>query len=604
MNSLTEIYRIFRQWLRRRLSGGGDSTQGKERSEETPPPQEPVVVPPTPDGTKPPINTNPQADNGDNGGDKDTGAAGNGKKPGGYGGKRNGETNESPSGISPSPKSPTPKLPKSHLACKETNDGWAIAVEAADKAESVHQGGEELKKKDGGLFVVEEITGGKITVKFGDGRKDENISLGQMPLVFRMGKNRSEIGRRVKIKKVAGKHFVVFANKTYGEKNESPPIEPEPTIYPGVEAHFVAPSENGADFCLSGKRIADNANIGDIFVDVPEVKSNNNWDNIPAISFGEEKPDGKYLGEFNPAEQRGLGEKLKEEERARGGGRFFVRVYEKDGDRLNLCHSEDFRWLPGLEGILVNGEENWQSHPILPSASGHEKTSIQFMGHGFTAHPKNADINADDGNVFYAPPRENCDKTKWKVKNTQGGEIDVEITLPRVWWKLENGEWRGTPLEMKREKFFKKCAQDAKLKIKSPKNSGAVHARWSGGSDNQKCKDNQISFQKFRDYEQLDKPLAQKVFLEISFNDFKQSARVICLLADTPSPSPQPESKPKPEPEPEPVKKTRYGFVPRARGFSCGELREAGVCAKIAGVRFDKRRRTCHPQNIRLLTKE
>ena len=317
---------------------------------------------------------------------------------------------------------------------------------------------------------------GRLSIVFMNGEQEEYPLFEGKPLTFKLRNNWTGDGHRSA--KMTNGHFIVIAPKQWARTGHIP-VEPEVCTDSCFSAHYFfrdggGPSEDiggfqecdvaltASGFKLTGERVFDDSEDGKLFVgDVPELKASLGviWARV-----GEEKKNGWKGVNFKP-EKQSLAGALSERQ-----GRFFIRVY--DGE-TKLQDSGQFRYLRNLKEIRVNGESYTEQTLFAPSPTGHPSTKLRFVGRDdacvFPALPVESRYAvAEDGGLLLKPHPDG-DTISCRLES-DSGRVDIELKLPRIWWRMErggseSGEWCDTPLTMTRIEFRKYAQANAALRL-------------------------------------------------------------------------------------------------------------------------------------------
>ena len=290
-------------------------------------------------------------------------------------------------------------------------------------------------------------------------------------------------------------------------------------------------------------------------------------------------------------------------------------AYTASDSSRSLLDSGEFRYFQDLQEIRVNGKPYWRDMLIAPSPEGHSVSKLQFIrADGNNIHPASSTRNSHapmrrDG-IIEAAPHPEGDKTIWTL-NSESGSIDVVVELPRIWWRLNSGgtqsdEWRDTPLAMTREEFRGYAGADAVMQLRLPPHIQSVSAGFGDGLNRSFRVKDRLPLKDFADYAEIDNPLNEDALLRVQCDE-KTILTLIRVAAD---PAPPPPDTPPEPPLPEDrlyalVKRRGVGLRP-GKGFSRGELRDAGMTnaeAKRLSIRIDRRRKSTHRHNIDRLNK-
>ena len=151
----------------------------------------------------------------------------------------------------------------------------------------------------------------------------------------------------------------------------------------------------------------------------------------------------------------GVGDPLNLDEvlRPHGGGWFFARLYDSEG---NLLESLDFRYMRDLMGVEIKASR-------IPEESGHQPAQIEFS-HGpevsvrpaqpATSPEPPMEVTAKGrGTAFRLPATREYDDTRWVVQHADGSAVTLRFALGRVWWALtetraEPSAWTDKPMRI------------------------------------------------------------------------------------------------------------------------------------------------------------
>lgn len=430
--------------------------------------------------------------------------------------------------------------PRPELICRKQlgSPHWEVALVADDRSqvETVTWNGQDLPC-NGGEWPLRSFTG-KLSVRLKGGRSIEIPLAGEEALIFKQKKDWSGVGRN--ITSVTSGHLLLIAPRAW-ERTGHEPVKPEPCTDPGFVAHFFFTGgdesaeepggfkdhrlvRSGSGFKLTGKRVFDDSDDGDLFVQGPPV-----LEASPGVVWarvGEER-EGGWRGEnFKPAE-RELAQVL-----AGRQGRFFVRVYDDREGRL--LDSGQFRYLRALNDILVNGAPYSPRTLLLSPPSGHPPTEVRFAGEpGAVIRPAlpsgtNESVKVS-GNGLVAQPTPDADDISCRlVTEPDGGRVDIRLTLPRVWWRIvrskngDDGAWRDTPLVSSRNEFQKFATENAELRLRVPRWIKFVEVAFDQEEGarypNQKGEVS-LPLADFIDHQQIDERLFSDALLSVRFGE-------------------------------------------------------------------------------------
>ncbi len=507
----------------------------------------------------------------------------------------------------------TPPEAKPELICQETRDhrgpqGQIFLRVPRGKSFEVSQNGTKLSVNDNDNYL---LTNFKKKIHWTDGNSSEQIELfsNNRPLIFKLGKNWDGNGRHVP--RISSGYYLVFAPREWHRTNEASVSELECTDRDFLAHYFYSDGAGTADgfkecgsfvkrerFSLDGTTVADDASMGELYVgDVPKLDDSKNWEGISWIKVGKEDGD-KWAEDFKPNEST-LADVLQGRE-----GRFFIRIFD-----VKLIHSMDFRYLAGLEKILVNGEPHHSDNSITPSDNGYTGTVIQFVGE-IKAESENKDIAVNKDNTATIDPLPDLDKTQWTlIGKTE--QVTITLHLPRIWWQLVNSdtisaEWKDTPLVMSQGMFIDN--RDAEMVVRLPPEKkgmrvsfGGFHS-YDGGRKyhkDRKTNESRFDLREFRAHEQITETPSEESNLSIQ-----------CGSVDFPIiriPANKPTQPPAPKPPANNIRYSKKGFAYPATGnkrFSRAECDKAGLIDDDVNrlkISIDSRRGTKCNYNASLL---
>ena len=468
--------------------------------------------------------------------------------------------------------------------------------------------GETLLFTDDGEYCVSSFRG-NLSVEYDDDFPDEVLPFDvKEPLIFKLQKNWTGDGHKISC--VTQGYFIVFAPREW-ERTGEVKIEPEEckggqflahyfykgkddveSSIGGFEEYRVLPTR--ARFVLCGERLIDDSEAGELFVtDSPQIKP---AADIVWARVGEERRGGWSGETFRPAD-KSLRDVL-----AGRQGRFYIRVYN---NKSELVDSGEFRYCIDLREIRVNGKPYSRDTVLTPALVGHPATKVQFIGADERhIQPGTDNVHAVvglEGVVTIVPIREG-DKTIFTLAS-KTGSVDVVIELPRIWWRLEQDEehpqaWRDTPLIMRREKYRTYARENAVVRLCLPPRIKKVDVGFDENLNRTLPVADGLRFRDFVDYAQIDNPLEKDAELRILCGEGAATA-IIRITADPTSPTLPTLNRRRASFAK--VRKGKGGGFRPGKGFSCGELRGAGLNENEVvnfGVHIDKRRRSMHQLNI------
>ena len=463
---------------------------------------------------------------------------------------------------------------------------------------------------------------GYLEITYKDG-KEGKVSLfdGDRPLIFKLSKN-FNVGRHWKsgINRGCFLAFMPYEWKLVGDTPAGPWDRPDgkfrahfidmssdedvlPKIRKGGTSIYELPTDHVIELPGTNDPIFDDSSHGELHTgDVPDLK---HPDIVTWIRVGEEKRGG-WKGENFKQDEADLEQML-----AGRQGRFYIRVYDENVDLLG---STDFRYLRDLRKILID------DRPYVPDMSpfkpcpekGYSPTKLQFFGVDNT--PPDVKVNdkkylatEPSGGVVVFNPHPGADEVICQLSFDKG-QVDVTIRIPRIWWRLENGNkddnWRSTPWEMTRNEFKRYADGSTAITLRLP-----LHIKWAkAGFDLESARDGdrrrhqgytelKLEMSRFT----LDEPFEQ-LNTDASLNVYLDYGKLVVPLVRMPSDpdlKPLPDSKPK-EPPHAYVRRGKFYSLRKGKGFSKLEICMAGLTYdKVRhSILVHKRRRSMYQRNV------
>jgi len=355
---------------------------------------------------------------------------------------------------------------KPELVCWDEGWGWAVGIEVPEelKAQQVVQNEEPLEQDnpEEPRYRLNHATG-LVKVICADGRKDIVETGGENNcLIFKMRKNWEGLGRLVR-RTTTGYYLAITPHEWERDERISgpAPIAPQSVKLQGYRAHFfyhekgkngeiafiatndkrIKVKSGGPRFEFVGKEIPDaSESMGPLFAGrPPRIRSlyEKGWTDVRMIVVGEEgRGRNRWRMAFEPrvgSEEQSMPDDLKN----RGGGWYFVRIYNQNGD---LLESLDFRFLTALRDIKIS------PHPCLPDQDGHRPITVDFcyepgceveLEKGLAGALRIEQQNTRTSAII--PASSAWDVTDWVLKSA-GARVTVEILVKRVWWSLVREE--------------------------------------------------------------------------------------------------------------------------------------------------------------------
>ena len=301
-----------------------------------------------------------------------------------------------------------------------------------------------------------------LEVRYGNGQRRKYLLVCDKPLIFKLKKNWTGQGRSAT--QVTTGHFIVLAPANWKRKGQIP-VEPHVCNDTKFRAHYFyrdndSPDDGSFGFLeydlspcsgieLTGKRIFDDSDEGDLFVGDPPCLILET--DVPWARVGVEAKNG-WGRTFSPKDES-LPDVLNGRE-----GRFFLRIYGSDARMLD---STDFRYLRNLKQILMNDAPYLQEHVLMPKPTGYTDTMIRFDGiRDISILQKLSDETLEtevQKSVVAIPPTPDADRQSYLLKS-KSESVKVVLQLPRIWWRIAKygshpGKWVDTPIVMTREEF-------------------------------------------------------------------------------------------------------------------------------------------------------
>ena len=414
----------------------------------------------------------------------------------------------------------------------------------------VRQNGMSLPIESGRCLLLD--YSGYLEVTYEDGTRDKvTLFDDDNPLIFKSNGGWEGTGRN--LKRITVGYFWIFAPCDW-KRNGNPPQAYLSCQDENFLVHHFVREEDQGDFyafCgrqplptgdpikLIGEPIYDDSDKGQLFVDdTPILENNANfiWGRV-----GERRP-GIWGEKFKPKDTT-LGEVLDGRQ-----GHFFIRVFDIHNENANWLDSTVFRYMRDLRKIIVDGRLYTQDTILPPPAGGYSLAKLQFSGVD-GAHP---DVEVKDERyateqskgIVLVEPHPDADKL---ICSLSFGENRVEVTinLPRIWWRLENGnkhdDWCSTPYQVTREKFLE-YARDGtiiKLRLPSRTNSKIVYIGFDNAlkrtdrpvkSQEYDNAELELNLRHFKIDEQIRNPLSTDTSLNIQYGEFTIS--IVQVQAD------------------------------------------------------------------------
>ena len=525
------------------------------------------------------------------------------------------------------------KIPKLHsrpvpkLICQKKAETYEIKlnVEGCD-VDTVHQDGDLLQIDKTGICQLRSYFG-YLEITYKDG-KEGKVSLfdGDRPLIFKLSKD-FNVGRHWKsgINRGCFLAFMPYEWKLVGDTPAGPwdcsdgkfrahfidmssDEDVLPKIRKGGVSLYELPTDHVIELPGTKEPIFDDSSHGELHTgDVPNLK---HPDIVTWIRVGEEKRGG-WKGENFKQDEADLEHML-----AGRQGRFYIRVYDENVDLLG---STDFRYLRDLRKILIDDDLYISNMPpLIPHPQkGYSPVKLRLLDAndkihpGVSKDPDNRHIDIQSDGIVVVNPHPEADEVICRLSFDKG-QVDVTIRLPRIWWRLENGNndnnWRSIPWEMTRSEFKRYADGGTAIISRLP-----LHIKWAkAGFDLESARDGdrhrhqgytelKLEMSNFT----LDEPFEQ-LNTDASLNIYLDSGKlVVPLVRMLSDPEPLPTPKPLPDPKPKDpphayVRRGKLYSLRKGKGFSKIEIYMAGLnYGKVRrSIPVDERRRSMHQRNV------
>lgn len=391
-----------------------------------------------------------------------------------------------------------PRSLKPETICWNEGWNWVIGIEVPEELETlcVAQNGELLEQDntDEPRYRLKHAEG-TVKITWTGGEKDiPLVGAGRNYLIFKMRKDWKGLGRLVR-RPTTGYYLAIVPQewKRDEEVSDSARINPENVQLDGYKAHFFYQEQNGNTvigfiaangerirvesgsprFQLAGREIGDaSEDMGPLFGGQPPLVralDERGWSDVGVIVVGEEGSGrNRWRTQFIPRDTQE--QVMPDEVRNRGGGWYFLRIYDNDD---TLLESMDFRFMVALKDIQT------QSYASLPGPDGHDSVTVQFS-YQTDCRVELMDENAEhvleirrenERTIVSVPPRQDYDKTHWILRDGDA-EIEVGLLAERIWWALgvmgvAPADWTDKAIALSRNDFT--ATSDKALWVKLPR---------------------------------------------------------------------------------------------------------------------------------------
>ncbi|HEY8344519.1 MAG TPA: C2H2-type zinc finger protein [Bacillota bacterium] len=224
---------------------------------------------------------------------------------------------------------------------------------------------------------------------------------------------------------------------------------------------------------LEGEQIIDDGEMGPLFIRHPpslKVSSVDYWDSVSVLIIGREgKGTNRWRMEYQP--ERLCKQDLPKELEERGGGWYFIRVYDQEA---RLKESLDFRFSKGLQELIIPPFQT-------PTIDGYAPIELKFVcAAGCTIQPaKDTILTLKEEPTGYStqiPSQSMYDQTGWRVDDS-GAKTALQVTIDRIWWVVnkkdeffdgQEANWQAQQLVFSPEDFYATSKKVLWIKITNP----------------------------------------------------------------------------------------------------------------------------------------
>ena len=414
------------------------------------------------------------------------------KMPPAYGGRRRGSSpGESPRN-SPNAKpeqEPRVKL-KPELVCRKPTGfpQWTLilTVPSDSEIENVTQGDVTFPVSNG-EYALESFTT-SLTITYDSGECLDIQLFDGKPMVFKF--RTDWIGDGRKVRAITKGCFIVITPSSW-KRIGSVPVEPVICSDENFTAHYFycksdhqvedvggfaewKPTLVASKFKLEGNLVYDSFQDVRLYSgDVPELICGQDvaWARVGSEGNNE------WSGENFCPDTETLADVLNERQ-----GSFFIRVYNQE---ITLLDSGEFRFMREIQEIAVNGEPYSEELLLLPAWTGHAPAKVRLINaNGTIISPRletsSAYTSVEADGTIIVDSHPDGDRLRCSVV-ANDSIVDLAIDLPRVWWRLEQGdedasEWSDTVSTLTREEFRQYADTDWTLRIRLQPHFRSIHA--------------------------------------------------------------------------------------------------------------------------------
>lgn len=454
-----------------------------------------------------------------------------------------------------------------------------------------------------------------VTKTGADGKAFElNLFAKNSPVaIFKMATDWCGDGRKVEY--ITNGYYIVIAPENYTQRGHVPHEKElcSDSRYNAFYFHYERDKDTTGTFGFDefslpnrtprykilGKSLFDSSDKGLLYIyAVPKLETD---PEITWVRIGEER-DGGWKGKNFKPQERSIKEMLNERQ-----GRFFIRVYNAE---VKLVDSGEFRYVRDLREIRVNNELFNATQVLLPGPEGYTPATISLLFESskpesqplLTAKTAHATVS---GNTISVDPCADADNLSCLLENN-GFSVEVELNLPRIWWRLEQensppDDWQSTSLVFTRDQFCQFAMSGASVNLRLPSQIKAVKVGLDGETDRSYKRDSlnnhvSIPLGHFVNYQQLDAEWNTEFTMSAQFADTVITLLTVPGKAKAPSPTREDSCCP--------LVKCGHAWR-RGQGFSRGELQlalsDATPMSSIPTIAIDRRRRTIHQCNVNVI---
>ena len=408
-------------------------------------------------------------------------------------------------------------LSKATVHCRDEGGVWIIYLKPPDDRDvaAVLHDGQQLAVDS--QVKINRFTG-QIVLEYEDGGRETVALSGSSPLYFRTNEDWEQDGTLSS--NHADGYFVVIAPTEMDSEFSTSVHHYESCVDLRFHAHFIevdkeanAGKYGSYPMTLEGLSLYDSADRdahGELYVGQPPKLSVHNM-----ITEARVVEETGFVGEnrwgenFNPHTQS-LSSVLEGRE-----GRFTVRSY-LEGSQVRH-ESKTFRYFNSFDSIKLDRQEYSTETMLTPDRKGkYQSAYLRFRSKDGIAKPvkiiDNPLVSVSPEGSIKIPPDPSIKRVTCEFSNS----AFVVIDIPRVWWRLIDGdfrsEWNETK-EMLPDEFTSKARQGAYIEMILPSSVNAIYVGFgkSSGQRVRKVKDSAtIPLRDFSDDASLETAVLQK----------------------------------------------------------------------------------------------